>query len=221
MYAARDQDRAFPTPSVSVESWAERGYSVVTVQCPDRPKLLYDVVCTLTDMDYLVFHGTIDTNFGEARQEFYIRHADGSPICSEAEMQRVSQCLRVAIERRSCEGVRMERRTPDRPGLLSDVTRTFRENGLLVAQAEVSTKGDMASNVFYVTGTTAGQAVHQSAIEAVKERVRIDSLVIEEHRPQLYQKILPDDRNGGGIGLIHLGNFVKRNLYHLGLIKSW
>ncbi|KAM0910039.1 hypothetical protein ACQ4PT_014414 [Festuca glaucescens] len=189
--------------------------------CPDRPKLLYDVICTLTDMDYLVFHGTIDTNCGEARQEFYIRHADGSPICSEAEMQRVSQCLQDAIERRSFEGVRMELRTPDRPGLLSDVTRTFRENGLLVAQAEVSTKGDMASNVFYLTGTTAGQAVHQSAIEAVKERVGIDSLVVEEHRPQLYQKTLPDDRDGGGIGLVHLGNFVKRNLYHLGLIKSW
>jgi hypothetical protein len=27
-------------------------------------------------------------------------------------------------------------------------TRTFRENGLLAAQAEVSTKGDVASNVF-------------------------------------------------------------------------
>ena len=85
------------------ESWAERGYSVVTVQCLDRPKLLYDVVCTLTDMDYLVFHGTIDTNCGEARQEFYIRHADGRPISSEAEMQRVSQCLQDAIERRSFE----------------------------------------------------------------------------------------------------------------------
>jgi hypothetical protein len=122
------------------------------------------------------------------------------------------------------QGVRLELCTPDRPGLLSDVTRTFRENGLLVAQAEVSTKGDMASNVFYVTGTSAGQAVHQSAIEAVRERVGIDCLVVEEHRPQLYQKTQPDDRDdrsGGGIGLYHLGNFVKRNLYHLGLIRSW
>jgi UTP:GlnB (protein PII) uridylyltransferase len=39
----------------------------------------------------------------------------------------------------------LELRTPDRPELLSDVTRTFRENGLLVTQAEVSTKGDMAT----------------------------------------------------------------------------
>lgn len=223
MSADRDRERTSPTPAVSVQSWAERGYSVVTVQCRDRPKLLFDVVCTLTDMEYVVFHGTIDTNGDQAHQEFYIRHADGSPINSEAERQRVSQCLQDAIERRSFEGVRLELCTPDRPGLLSDVTRTFRENGLLVAQSEVSTKGDMASNVFYVTDA-AGQAVDDSAIDAVRERVGMDCLVVkEEHRPQLYQKAGPGDRddgNGGGIGLFYLGNLVKRNLYNLGLIKS-
>ncbi|KAL6659534.1 hypothetical protein ACP70R_003574 [Stipagrostis hirtigluma subsp. patula] len=220
MAADRDQERAFPTPAVSVQSWAERGYSVVTVQCRDRPKLLFDVVCTLHDMDYVVFHGTVDTTGDQARQEFYIRHADGSPIRSEAERERVSQCLQAAIERRSLEGVRLELCTPDRHGLLSDVTRTFRENGLLVAQAEVSTKGDLASNVFYVTDAT-GNAVDPSAIDAVRERVGMDCLVVkEEPRPQLYQKAGPDDRTGGGIGLVYLGNLVRRNLYNLGLIKS-
>ncbi|KAG8046365.1 hypothetical protein GUJ93_ZPchr0008g11917 [Zizania palustris] len=223
--AHRDHERVSPTPSVSVQSWAERGYSVVTVQCRDRPKLLFDVVCTLTDMDYVVFHGTIDTTGDQAHQEFYIRHADGSPISSEAERQRVSQCLQDAIERRSVEGVRLELCTPDRPGLLSDVTRTFRENGLLVAQAEVSTKGDMASNVFYVTDST-GQSVDQSAIDAVRKRVGMDCLIAkEEERPHLYQKKAGagdrDNSNGGsGIGLFYLGNFVKRNLVSLGLIKS-
>ncbi|RCV30304.1 hypothetical protein SETIT_6G083800v2 [Setaria italica] len=224
MAADRDQDlRAFPTPAVSVDSWAERGYSVVTVQCRDRPKLLFDVVCTLHDMDYVVFHGTVDTTGDQARQEFYIRHADGSPIRSEAERERVSQCLQAAIERRSLEGVRLELCTPDRPGLLSDVTRTFRENGLLVARAEVSTKGDVASNVFYVTDA-AGDAVEQCAIDAVRERVGTDCLVVgEEPRPQLYRKPAPADRDhgvGGGLGLVYLGNLVKRNLYNLGLIKS-
>jgi hypothetical protein len=104
--------------------------------------------------------------------------------------------------------------SPDRAGLLSDVTRTFQENGLLVAQAEVSTKGDMATGVFYVTGTDAGQAVHESAIDAVRERVGIDCLVVEEHRPQLYQ----DDRNGVGIGLFYgLGNLVKMKFHNLGI----
>ena len=54
-------------------------------------------------MDYVVFHGTVDTAGDQARQEFYVRHADGSPIRSEAERERVCQCLQAAIERRSLE----------------------------------------------------------------------------------------------------------------------
>ncbi|KAF8748346.1 hypothetical protein HU200_012932 [Digitaria exilis] len=161
-------------------------------EVPDRPKLLFDVVCTLHDMDYVVFHGTVDTTGDQlARQEFYIRHADGSP---SAPKQREK-----GSASRDCS---------------QDVTRTFRENGLLVAQAEVSTKGDVASNVFYVTDA-AGEAVDQSAIDAVRERVGTDRLV-------LYQKPSPGDRGPcvGGLGLVYLGNFVKRNLYNLGLIKS-
>jgi len=109
---AADLDRAtsFPelSPGVSVQSWAERGYSVVTVLCRDRPKLLFDVVCTLHDMDYVVFHGTVDTAGDRARQEFYIRRADGSPIRSEAERERLNQCLQAAIERRSQEVNRVQ-----------------------------------------------------------------------------------------------------------------
>jgi hypothetical protein len=120
--------------------------------------------------------------------------------------------------------VRLELCTPDRPGLLSEVTRTFRENGLLVAQAEVSTKGDLASNVFYVTDA-AGKAADQSAIDAVRERVGTDRLVVSEEPrpPQLFPKPGSGDRDhgvGGGLGLVYLGNLVKRNLYNLGLIKS-
>jgi len=120
--------------------------------------------------------------------------------------------------------VRLELCTPDRPGLLSEVTRTFRENGLLVAQAEVSTKGDLASNVFYVTDA-AGKAADQSAIDAVRERVGADCLVVKEEPrlPQVFSKDGPGDRDhgvGSGLGLVYLGNLVKRNLYNLGLIKS-
>jgi hypothetical protein len=120
--------------------------------------------------------------------------------------------------------VRLELCTPDRPGLLSEVTRTFRENGLLVVQAEVSTKGDLASNVFYVTDA-AGKAADQSAIDAVRERVGMDRLVVSEEPrpPQVFSKDGPGDRDdsvGGGLGLVYLGNLVKRNLYNLGLIKS-
>ena len=36
-------------------------------------------------------------------QEYYIRHVDGCPVNSEAERQRVIQCLEAAIERRVSE----------------------------------------------------------------------------------------------------------------------
>ncbi|XP_008804003.2 ACT domain-containing protein ACR8-like [Phoenix dactylifera] len=232
MFADRDYEHPSPSPtaqppSVSVQNWIERGYSIVTVQCRDRPKLVFDIVCTLTDMEYVVFHGTIDTDGDRALQEFYIRHKDGSPISSEAERQRVIQCLQAAIERRASEGLRVELCTVDRPGLLADITRTFRENGLFVTRAEVSTKGDMASNFFYVIDA-AGKAADHDAIEAVRQRIGTGTgcLKVEEERwLQVYWKAArareeAQPQTGGGLGLFYLGNLVMRNLYNLGLIRS-
>jgi len=48
--------------AVSVQNLIERDYSIVNVCCRDRPKLLFDIICALTDMDYVVFHGNIDTD---------------------------------------------------------------------------------------------------------------------------------------------------------------
>lgn len=67
MFADRDYERkpilkfSADSPVVTVQNWTERGYSVVNVQCKDRTRLLFDVVCTLTDMEYVVFHATINT----------------------------------------------------------------------------------------------------------------------------------------------------------------
>ena len=47
---------------VSVGSYAEKGYWVVNVRSRDRPKLLFDTVCILTDMQYEVFHAAVITN---------------------------------------------------------------------------------------------------------------------------------------------------------------
>ena len=55
-------------PVVEVEDCAERGYTLVNVRCRDRPKLLFDTVCTLTDMQYVVFHGTVIAEGSEAYQ---------------------------------------------------------------------------------------------------------------------------------------------------------
>lgn len=49
-------------PKITVERCGEKEYSVVSVWCKDRAKLLFDIVCTLTDMQYVVFHATISSD---------------------------------------------------------------------------------------------------------------------------------------------------------------
>lgn len=55
-------------PQVTVSDRTEKGYTVITVRSKDRPKLLFDTICTLTDMQYIVFHGVIRTGTEEAYQ---------------------------------------------------------------------------------------------------------------------------------------------------------
>ncbi|KAJ6418051.1 hypothetical protein OIU84_001440 [Salix udensis] len=158
MFAARDFERPVSDqnddsvrPYVTVSDCPDRDYTVVTARSVDRPKLLFDTVCTLTDMQYLVFHGAVITDRDEAYQEYYIRHVDGFPMSSEAERQRVMECIQAAIERRASKGLQLELFTDDHFGLLSDITRTLRENGLCAKRAEISTKNGKAKHNFIVT----------------------------------------------------------------------
>ena len=75
MFDGRDYERADDDaldenkrPNVNVVNWHDKDYSVVTIQCKDRPKLLFDTVCTLTDMQYVVFHASINAEGPEAYQ---------------------------------------------------------------------------------------------------------------------------------------------------------
>ncbi|KAE8724645.1 ACT domain-containing protein ACR5 [Hibiscus syriacus] len=209
-------------PVVTVQNWVERAYSVVNVQCKDRTKLLFDVVCTLTDMQYVVFHATIKTSGDKAYMEFYVRHIDGTPISSEPERHRLIQCLQAAVERRASEGVRLELHTSDKQGLLADVTRTFRENGLNLTRAEISTTSDMALNVFYVTDA-AGNIADPKIIESVRKKIGLANLKVKE-LPLIYYEKAESEAQAVGVGgavLLSLGSLVRRNLYNLGLIKSY
>ncbi|KAK4265071.1 hypothetical protein QN277_026172 [Acacia crassicarpa] len=191
MYADRDYDKNDADcgsaktssdrskPLVTVDDCADKRYTVVNLRCPDRPKLIFDTVCTMTDMQYVVYHGTVIAEGPEAYQEYYIRHMDGCPISSEAERQRVIHCLEAAIRRRNSEGIRLELCGEDRFGLLSDVTRIFRENGLSVSRAEVTTRGSQAMNIFYVTDVS-GNAVRSETIEAVRNEIGLTILRIKD-----------------------------------------
>ncbi|KAL7111514.1 hypothetical protein ACP275_05G093800 [Erythranthe tilingii] len=229
MFADRDYDRKpvmdtrGESAVISVQNYLQRDYSVVNIQSKDRTKLLFDVVCTLTDMQYVVFHATVDTSGDRATMEFFIKHMDGSPISSEAEKQRVILCLLAAIERRASEGVRLELCTSDRKNLLADVTRTFRENGLNVTRAEISTRKDTALNVFYVTDAV-GNPADSKLIESVRQKIGLSDLKVKE-LPLIYhqtvERVGPTTMGSGGAMLLSLGSMVKRNLFNLGLIKSY
>ncbi|PSR87462.1 ACT domain-containing protein [Actinidia chinensis var. chinensis] len=157
-------------PHVTVMDCMEKDYTMITMRSKDRPKLLFDTVCTLTDMQYVVFHGVVHTGRMEAVQEYYIRHVDGLPIGSEAERERVMQYLEAAIERRASGGLELELCSEDRVGLLSDITRIFRENSLCIKRAEISTRGGKAEDTFYVTDVT-GNAVDPKTIDSIRQEI--------------------------------------------------
>ncbi|XAR64365.1 [Protein-PII] uridylyltransferase [Bertholletia excelsa] len=225
MYADRDYDNGDMSgsgsgrsnPIVIVDNCHEKGYTVVSLRCPDRPKLIFDTVCTLTDMQYVVYHGTVIAEGPEAYQEYYIRHMDGCPINSEAERQRVIHCLEAAIKRRTAEGIKLELCGEDRVGLLSDVTRIFRENGLSVSRAEVTTRGSQAVNVFYVTDAS-GSPVKSETVEAVRKE--IGSTVLHVKDDEAYPNSPPQETGKFSLGTLFRSRSEKF-LYNLGLIRSF
>ncbi|CAL9058360.1 ACT domain-containing protein ACR4-like [Musa acuminata AAA Group] len=225
LYADRDYDKDDTDgedatsdrskPVVTVENCTEKGYSMVNLRCKDRPKLLFDTVCTLTDMQYVVFHATVIAEGPEAYQEYYIRHVDGSPISSEGERQRLILCLEAAIRRGNTEGVKLELCCEDRVGLLSDVTRIFRENGLSVSRAEVTTRRSQATNVFYVTDSS-GNPVCSQMIEAVRNEIGQTILQVKDEANP--------NSSTENTGKFSFGSLFRSRsekiLHNLGLIRS-
>ncbi|KAK8537416.1 hypothetical protein V6N13_042347 [Hibiscus sabdariffa] len=208
MFADRDYERTGKDvlderqrPNVDVVNWYDEDYSVVTIR--------YGVT------DYVVFHANVDTLGPDSYQEYYIRHIDGSPVKSDAERQRVTQCLEAAIARRVSEGLKLELRTTDTVGLLSDVTRIFRENGLTVTRAEVTTK--------------AGKAVkHILCWRCI--RVPVDVKAIDSIRQVIGQTILKVKGNPEDIKPVSQesptrflfgGLFKSRSFVNFSLVRSY
>ncbi|XP_020212817.1 ACT domain-containing protein ACR4 isoform X2 [Cajanus cajan] len=223
MFADRDYERVDDDdyvdeksrPKVTVVNLSDNDYSVVTIQCKDRAKLLFDIVFTLTDMQYVVFHASIDSEGPNAYQEYYIKHIDGSPVKSDAERHRVIQCLEAAIKRRVSEGLKLELCATDRVGLLSDVTRIIRENSLTVTRAEVTTKGGKAVNTFYVGGAS-GCLVESKTIESIRQAIGNTILKVKGKPEEL--KPAPQD---SPTRFLFGGLFKSRSFANFGMVKSY
>ncbi|KAF2292944.1 hypothetical protein GH714_029999 [Hevea brasiliensis] len=160
---------------VAAEVWTHNSRMASVVYITDEATgLPIDDPDRLTKIKQLLLYVLKETEINEAQIRLYL-HVDGSPISSEAERQRVIHCLEAAIRRRNPEGIRLELCGEDRFGLLSEVTRIFRENGLSVTRAEVTTRGSQAVNVFYVTDAS-GHPVKSETIEIVRKEIGLTIL---------------------------------------------
>lgn len=112
------------------------------------------------------------------------------------------------------QGIRLELCMPDGHGLLSNVTRTFRENSLYISRADISTEGNIASNVFYVTDA-AGRLADQKTIESVREKVGTSCLKVNYTHPSTCTN-KPSFEKPSTYNKFSIGGLVS----YLGLIRS-
>ncbi|EAZ07778.1 hypothetical protein OsI_30031 [Oryza sativa Indica Group] len=205
---------------VVVMDCTERRYTVVILRCRDRPRLLFDTLCALTDLHYVVFHGTVDAEGGsakEAYQEYYVRHVDGHPVRCDAERLRLVRCLEAAVERRASDGLELEVKTEDRAGLLSEITRVFRENSLSIIRAVITTKDGEADDTFYVSDAY-GNPVDGKAMEALGEQLGHAVLRVKSNGRAAINRA--EDSGGGGAASI-IGNLLKGSFQGFRLIRSY
>lgn len=113
------------------------------------------------------------------------------------------------------QGLKLELCTSDRVGLLSDVTRIFRENSLTVTRAEVATKAGKAVNTFYVRDTS-GYPVDSKTIEAIRQVIGQTILKV---------KGSPEDPKPGSeespTRFLFGGLFKSRSFVNFKLVRSY
>lgn len=69
------------------------------------------------------------------------------------------------------QGVRLELCADNRVGLLSDITRVLRENGLTVVRADVATQGEKAVNALYVRDISGNEVDMVTFAESMKKEI--------------------------------------------------
>lgn len=109
------------------------------------------------------------------------------------------------------QGLRLELCAKDRVGLLSEVTRILRENGLSVIRAGVSTIGEQAMNVFYVRDSS-GNSVDIQKIEALRKEIGHTMMFNVKKVPTSSKAPETPDTSGWAKTSFFFGNLLERFL---------
>lgn len=113
------------------------------------------------------------------------------------------------------QGLELELCTEDRIGLLSDITRIFRENSLCIKRAEISTKGGKVQDTFHVTDVT-GNPVDPKIIDSIRRQIGQTKLQVKHNS---FAAAKPPQETTTGF---FLGNFFKvRSFQNFKLIRSY
>lgn len=125
------------------------------------------------------------------------------------------------------QGLRIDINTENRVGLMLDMTRVFRENGLWISGVEVRTKGDKAEGSFYVKDSS-GEDVNPEIMEIVRQEAR-GSIVAVHKSPNRMSKASSSGSNLEQKGIEAVNGFsiggmlwsqLERLSGSLGSIKS-
>lgn len=111
--------------------------------------------------------------------------------------------------------MKLELCTTDRVGLLSNVTRIFRENSLTVTRAEVSTKAGKAVNTFYVSDAS-GCPVDSKTIESIRQVIGQTILKVTGNLEE--SRSVPQE---SPTRFLFRGLFKSRSFVNFGLVRSY
>jgi hypothetical protein len=106
-------------------------------------------------------------------------------------------------------------RTEDRVGLLSEVTRVFRENSLSIIRAAIATRDGRAEDTFYVSDAY-GNPVDGRTMDAVGEQLGDAVLRVKRGVGDAPVKPVAE---GGAVSV--LGSLLKGSFQGLRLIRSY
>lgn len=127
---------------VTIENEYHSGYTVIRVVSKDRPALLFDTLCTFSNLGYDIYHATIDSNAEDntAFQEYFVRHCAGGMNHADKEKTRIRirEHLVASVVRRVPHGHKIQFRDDNKPYILSRVANLVKEQGSNIAALEFS-----------------------------------------------------------------------------------
>ncbi len=170
-------------PLVLVRTQSTRGGTQIFLHTPESDHLFAAITAALDQLGLTVTDARIVTAHGGRTLDTYVvLEADGGPIEQSYRLEEIratlARALRtpespIAVTRRALRHLRhfaipttidfsqdtrngrtvVELLTGDRPGLLSRVGGAFRDCGVRVQNAKISTIGEQVNDVFFVTDT--------------------------------------------------------------------